>query len=83
MGADATDNQKFSYMLLSRLQQDCKYFLGNGCGHIKHLWAGEIDGQISKMKELWESLDIKPEWLSMEEINTYETKMNTYSGDKQ
>ena len=70
-------DKKFNYMLLSRLQMDCKYFLGNGSGHTKHLWAGDVDEQICKMKELWNSFDKeeKPEWLSMEEILDYENKM--------
>jgi hypothetical protein len=68
---------KFTYMMLSRLQQDNEYFLGHGNRSAKHLWAGNVDAQIKEMKRLWNSLpnDGKPEWLSMEEIEDYEKKM--------
>jgi hypothetical protein len=62
-------------MLLSRLQQDCEYFIGHGYGVEKHLWAGSVEAQIAKMKELWNELSVKPEWLSLEEIEEYEKKM--------
>jgi predicted XRE-type DNA-binding protein len=64
-------------MLLSRLESDCKYYLGNGNRYEKVLWAGSVDKQIAKMKELWNSFpdDMKPEWLSMEDIENYEKEM--------
>ena len=65
----------FNYSLLSRLQSDCKYFLGNGNRSESCLWAGSVAEQIEKMKELWHSLVEKPEWLSLEKINEYEAKM--------
>lgn len=66
------------YGLLSRLQMDCKYFLGNGGRCERHLWAGNVTDQIAKMKELWQSFpdDLKPEWLTWEQILDYEQKMN-------
>lgn len=69
---------KFNYMLLSRLQGDCDYYLGNGGRNAKHaLWAQDEQAQIDKMRELWDSFadDAKPQWLSMEEINEYAVKM--------
>jgi hypothetical protein len=71
--------QQFQYMMLSRLQSDCKYFLewGNRCE--KHLWADNVIAHITEMKKLWNELIIKPEWLSLEEINDYENKMLNYS----
>lgn len=69
---------KFNYMLLSRLQDDCDYYLGNGGRNAKHsLWAQDEQAQIYKMRELWDSFaeDAKPQWLSMEEINEYAKKM--------
>ena len=70
-----TNVNRSEYMLLSRLKSDCDYFLGNGNRHEKHLWAGDVKGQIEKMKELWNAIIVKPEWLSMEEIEKYATKM--------
>ena len=68
---------KHQYMLLSRLQQDCEYYLGYGDRHDKFLWAGNVIDQIKKMKEIYKQLpeDAKPEWLSLEEIEDYEKKM--------
>ena len=70
--------QQFDYMMLGRLQQDCEYFLGNGRGHEKHLHYGNIVEHIEEMKKLWDKLNIKPEWLSYEDILDYEEKMLNY-----
>lgn len=66
---------RFNYMLLSRLQQDCDYYLGAGNRLQKHLWAGNEVGQIGKMKELYDSLNEKPEWITPEDIARYEAAM--------
>ncbi|QST02485.1 hypothetical protein IMZ31_23840 (plasmid) [Pontibacillus sp. ALD_SL1] len=68
---------RFNYSLLSRLKMDCDYYLGNGGRHPKHLWAGNEQDQIQKMKELHNSFshDKKPEWLTYEEILQYEDAM--------
>lgn len=66
---------KFNYMLLSRLQMDCDYFLGNGNRYEKNLWAGNVDDHIEMMKKIWNGFEEKPEWLSMEQIEDYERKM--------
>lgn len=66
---------KFNYMMLSRLESDCKYFLGYGGRSERVLWAGSVEEQISEMKKLWNELEVKPEWLTMEQINDYEAKM--------
>ncbi len=65
------------YMLLGRLRSDCDYFLGNGGRNEKVLWAGNVHDQIEKMKELWNSFpeDLKPEWLTMEQIIEYQMRM--------
>ena len=63
------------YQLLGRLQQDCEYYLGNGKRARKHLWAGGEVEQIRKMKELFEGLPAKPEWISLDDIARYELAM--------
>lgn len=70
-------NEKFKYRLLSRLQQDCDYYLGNGNRCKRHLWAEDEAEQIAKMKELynWFDDDKKPEWLTYEDILNYEKNM--------
>ena len=50
---------EFLYQMLSRLESDCKYFLGNGNGYEKHLWASNVDNQISAMKEIYNKLEEK------------------------
>lgn len=82
---DKNDRKEFNYMLLDRLKTDCEYFLGNGNGSVKHLWAGDIDEQIDKMKELYNSFtdDEKPEWITIEDINNYEKKMKELKTNKQ
>lgn len=66
---------KFDYMLLSRLQQDCEYYLGFGGRHKKHLWAQDESAQIQKMRELYERLPEKPEWITLADIEKYEVAM--------
>ena len=63
------------YRLLSRLKDDCDYFLGAGGRAEKHLWAGNVDEQIAKMRELYAALPEKPEWLTLEDIDRYAQRM--------
>ncbi|AMO35477.1 hypothetical protein INQ54_23620 (plasmid) [Lysinibacillus sphaericus] len=69
--------EKFNYMMLSRLQSDCDYYLGHGDRNGKNLWAGNVSEQIVKMKELYNSFndDKKPEWITLDDILEYENKM--------
>jgi hypothetical protein len=67
--------QQFTYMMLSRLQSDCEYYLGFGNRHPNRLHQGSVDGQIAEMKRLWAQLVAKPEWLTMEQIEMYEYRM--------
>ncbi len=62
-------------MLLDRLRADCDYFLGAGGRSEKHLWAGNVHAQIKKMRELYEALPEKPEWLTTETIDRYAAQM--------
>ena len=61
--------------LLSRLKMDCDYFLGAGERAEKHLWAGSVEAQIAKMRELYDVLSEKPEWLTEQDIDRYESRM--------
>lgn len=62
-------------MLLDRLRADCDYFLGAGGRSEKHLWAGNVHAQIKKMRELYNALPEKPEWLTAEAIDRYAAQM--------
>ena len=79
-GIEAGDRDK--YQLLSRLESDCKYYLGacaeNGCDMYvaqKHLWADSVEKQISKMRELHDETFFKPKWLAGTDIDRYEKDM--------
>ena len=66
---------EYNYMLLSRLQMDCEYFLNAGARNAKYLWALNEKEQIAKMKELHNGFTEKPEWLSFDQILKYEEAM--------
>ena len=63
------------YVLLDRLRADCDYFLGAGGRSEKHLWAGSVHAQVKKMRELYDALPEKPEWLTTEAIDRYAAQM--------
>ena len=69
-------DDRFNYMLLDRLKSDCEYYLCYGGRNAKHsLWAHDEQKQIDKMRELYDLLQIKPEWLSKEKIDEYAARM--------
>lgn len=69
-------DDRFNYMLLDHLRCDCEYYLGYGGRDANHcLWAHDEQQQINKMRELYDLLPEKPEWLTREQINEYAAKM--------
>ncbi|MBQ9655943.1 MAG: hypothetical protein IJV38_07970 [Prevotella sp.] len=62
------------YMMLSRMQADCKYY--NSAEHFNRAHCSTIKQTIESMKEIWKKFpeDLKPEWISWEEIIEYEKK---------
>lgn len=68
---------RFRYMLLSRLQSDCEYYLNYGGRSPRCLWAGDEAQQIEFMTKLHDSFreDEKPQWLTMDEIKAYGKEM--------
>lgn len=76
--------ERFRYMMLDRLRQDCNYYLdychrGPNC-----LWAGDEKRQIQTMKDIWNTFDENdtPEWLTWEDILEYEKKMVKQKGER-
>ena len=65
----------FNYMMLDRLKSDCEYYLCYGGRNSKSLWAHDEQRQIDKMRELYDSLPIKPKWLTMDQIDEYAARM--------
>lgn len=82
MEEEPTQEEKFSYQMLSRLQSDCNYFLGNGNRNTKYLLDSNVQYHIREMKRLYNSFDNskKPEWLTWEDILKYESEMMRSSG---
>jgi len=70
-------DEEFRYQLLGRLHSDCDYYLGYGYRHPRNLWANNESDQITFMRLLYASFpdDKKPEWLTLEQIDEYESKM--------
>ena len=81
---EQTESRDYSndYRLLDRLRADCDYYLDSGGRSEKHLWAGSVEKQIAKMRELYTALPEKPEWLSEQDIDRYEQQM-TVSPEKE
>ena len=65
----------FRYRLLSRMQEDVKYFLGNGNRYEPHLWAGNAKDHVIIMDALLHSLPEYPMWISTEMIIDYADQM--------
>ena len=65
---------KFDYMMLNRMQMDCKYY--KSAAHFNNAHASTIRQTIDRMKEIWNKFpkDLKPGWISLEEIEGYEKK---------
>lgn len=76
------NDPEFLYQMLGRLESDCEYFLGNGDGAEKFLWALTVGNQISAMKEIYNKLKEKPDWMTLEKINTYEKEMKAKLKEK-
>lgn len=64
---------RFQYMMLSRLQSDCEYYI-HTCPDAVCLHQKDEKRQIAYMKELWNEFpdDAKPLWLTWEQILEYE-----------
>lgn len=65
-----TKEDKFNYMMLSRLQSDCEAHLG-----ISNYKIVDVENHIRAMKDLWYGFEEKPEWLTIEQIEEYEKEM--------
>ena len=68
-------DEQFLYMLLSRLQMDCNFYVGCGGRNSKNLWAGSEAAHINEMKAIHNYLNPTPEWLTMEQIEEFDKQM--------
>ena len=73
-GADGTYG--FNLRLLGRLKDDVDYFLGPSHAE-KYLWAGSVDAQIAKLREIDGTIrpEDRPEWFTTEWIDQTEREM--------
>ena len=69
---------EFNLRLLGRLKADVDYFLGPSHAE-KYLWAGSVDAQIAKLREIDGSIrpEDRPEWFTTEWIDQAEQAMRT------
>lgn len=74
-GTPEENPQEHTYMMLDMMRSKVDYFLGYGKGHLRHLSGESIDYHINEMKDMWNSLKEKPEWLTMEQIDEYAQRM--------
>ena len=95
--ATKAGEQSYDYMLLDRLRSDCDYVLNTydrpeTPGDIplserelaeRFLWAGNAKDQIAKMREIYNRLKVKPEWLTAEDIDYYESRFKAIPIGKQ
>ena len=79
---DLNEKPEFGYMLLGRLENDVKYYLGFGNRHPKHLWGTTTEKHIAYMKLIYDNLSQKPEWLSLEQIEKYAEEMGVRKKEK-
>ena len=69
------NSDSYYYQMLSRLQQDCEYYLNNGNRDPSVLWSKDEQSHIDMMRDLYNKLDPKPEWISENDIDHYENEM--------
>lgn len=69
--------REYDYMMLGRLESDCKYFIGYGNGYEGHLYFKDVNEHCNEMKKLYESFSEKekPEWICIEKIEEYRKEM--------
>lgn len=80
---------QFQYMMLGRLIGDCRAFFGDGRGDESadcryhnecFIWGKDIKVLVSEVKKLWNQIpeDIKPEWMTAEEVAAFEAQVEAW-----
>ena len=67
---------KLDYMMLDKWRMCCNYY--NSAEHFNNAHVSTISEVIKDMKERWNKIpdDLKPEWITWEEILGYEKKFS-------
>lgn len=71
----SSGDKGYPYAMLDRMKSDCEYYLGYGNRSSKYLWGKDPKQHIEIMKAIYNRLDPKPEWLTIDKINEYEKNM--------
>ena len=74
---------EFLYHRLRTLATDCENFLGDGERREELLSEGSVKAQIAKMREIYDAVSPKPEWLTDEVIDGYEQYMTFPGHDRE
>lgn len=68
--------QRFEYMMLGRLEADCRFYLGYGMRDANYaLYYFDERTHIDEMLKLYGKIVVKPDWLTMEGICGYAEQM--------
>lgn len=65
----ASHDERFRYMMLSRLMSDVLYF--ETAQHVKHLYFNDPRKHYNEMVNLWKTLPKKPVWLRAVDFKKY------------
>ena len=71
----SSGDEGYPYAMLDRMKSDCEYYLGYSNRSSKYLWAKDPKRHIEIMKAIYNRLNPKPEWLTIDQINEYEKQM--------
>lgn len=82
---------EFDFMMLSRYESDCHFYLNYGERQLDRLYFGSVSEHIARMKELFDSFPSnpilkhcgKPEWITMKDINMYQSLMTEVKATKE
>ena len=68
--------QKQYYMMLSRMESDCRFYLGEGSRDARYsLYMRNEKAQISEMLHIYDRLTLKPVWIDVKTILWYAGQM--------
>lgn len=68
--------QKHYYMMLSRMESDCRFYLGEGSRDAHYsLYMRNEKAQISEMLHIYSVLVLKPVWIDVKTILWYADQM--------
>lgn len=64
-------DDEFKYQMLGRWKSDLDYYFGAGNRNPSNLWAGDFASHIHNINMVYNSLDVKPDWLNSDMMKEY------------